>query len=258
MIASRKSLGQHWLHDEISLQAMCDSASVGADDFVLEIGPGLGTLTQKLAEQAKQVVAVEFDGKLARELPARIKAQNVSVVHCDILRFDLTKLPAGYKMIANIPYYLTGNLVRVLSESGNPPQSVTILVQKEVAERLAAGAGAMSLLSVTTQMYFKPSLGRIVPADLFDPPPKIDSQIIHLQRRESPLYGTLDSKVLFRIVKAGFSNRRKTLLNSLSAGMQLSKDDTRVILDKTGINPQLRPQDLDPEDWIKLADIISR
>lgn len=253
----KKELGQHWLRDEASLMAMCETASVDKDDFVLEIGPGLGTLTKKLAARAKQVLAVEFDRQLARELPGHVKAQNVSVVSSDILSFDLTELPPGYKVIANIPYYLTSNLIRVLSESSNPPVSATLLVQKEVAERLAAGPGDMSLLSVTAQMYFEPSLGMVVPAELFTPPPKIDSRIIHLQRRSQPLYNGLDSKHLFRIVKAGFSNRRKTLLNSLSSGLRITKEETRTHLENAEIDPGLRPQALDLEEWIKLAQKIS-
>lgn len=252
-VKPKKELGQHWLHDDESLQAMCDIASLNDSDYVVEVGPGLGTLTQKLAQQAHEVLAIEFDADLAADLPRRIQAPNVTVTNQDILRFDLTTLPVGYKVIANIPYYLTSNLIRILSESSNPPQSATLLVQKEVAERVAAGPGDMSLLSVTAQMYFEPSLGMLVPAELFTPPPKIDSQIVHLQHRSEPLYGTLDSKHLFRIVKAGFSNRRKTLLNSLSAGLQISKDDTRVLLERATINPQSRPQELDLEEWITLA-----
>lgn len=252
-VVPKKELGQHWLHDNESLQAMCDIAAVNKDDFVLEIGPGLGTLTQKLAKQAKEVLAVEFDEDLAAKLPKRISAQNVQVTNQDILKFDLTALPPDYKVIANIPYYLTSNLIRILSESSNPPLSATLLVQKEVAERVASGPGGMSLLSITTQMYFEPSLGMVVPAELFTPPPKIDSQIVHLQRREVPLFGNLDSRLLFRVVKAGFSNRRKTLLNSMSAGLHLSKDDTAKLLADVNINPQLRPQDLDLDDWIRLA-----
>lgn len=257
MSTARKELGQHWLHDDTSLQAMCDTASIKSGDIVLEIGPGLGTLTKKLVEQSHEVIAVEFDVELARQLQKRVPASNLTVIHKDILKFDLTQLPVNYKVIANIPYYLTSNLIRVLSESSNPPLSVTLLVQKEVAERLAAGPGDMSLLSVTAQMYFEPSLSLVVPAVLFTPPPKISSQIVHLQRRSEPLYGTLESKDLFRLVKAGFSNRRKTLLNSLSAGLHLSKDETRILLEKAVINPQLRPQDLDLDDWIRLQKIVT-
>lgn len=253
----KKELGQHWLFDEDSLQAMCDIASVGPSDEILEIGPGLGTLTEKLVMKAKHVTAVEFDKDLARKLPGKINSAKLSVFNQDILKFDLTKQPKDYKVIANIPYYLTSNLVRVLSDSSNPPQSVTILIQKEVALRLAAKPGAMSILSVTAQMYFEPSLGRIVPAGLFEPPPKVDSQIIHLVHRRIPLYGAQDPKKLFRIVKAGFNNRRKTLLNSLSAGLLISKDEASLLLEKTAIESRKRPQELSLEDWIRLSSNIN-
>lgn len=249
----KKSLGQHWLNDEASLESICDISGVSETDTVLEIGPGLGTLTQKLSDRAKQVIAVEFDEDLARGLLKRVNAPNITVVNQDILSFDLSELPTDYKVIANIPYYLTSNLIRVLSESANPPISASLLVQKEVAVRVAAGPGDMSMLSVTAQMYFEPSLGIVVPAELFTPPPKIDSQVVHLQRRSQPLYGSMDSKQLFQVVKAGFSNRRKTLLNSLSAGLQMTKDETKLLLDSVNIDPGLRAQALDLEDWIKLA-----
>jgi 16S rRNA (adenine1518-N6/adenine1519-N6)-dimethyltransferase len=249
----KKKLGQHWLHDQASLSAMADLAQVGAKDFVLEVGPGLGTLTEVLLQRGANVVAVEYDQELYELIKKELKnAEQLEVVHQDILRFDLAQLPPGYKVVANIPYYLTSKLVRVLSESDNPPQSVTLLIQKEVAERLAAGPGEMSLLSVTAQMYFESRLGPVVPAGLFTPPPKVDSQIIHLNRRQQPLFGSADSKSLFRLVKAGFSNRRKTLLNSLSGGLQLPKEETKALLEKADINPQNRAQDLSLEDWLRL------
>lgn len=254
---TKKELGQHWLYDDASLQAMCDISSVGLEDTVLEIGPGLGTLTEKLVGQAKHVTAVEFDKELAEGLHKKVPALNLEIHNRDILKFDLTKLPKDYKIIANIPYYLTSNLVRVLSESSNPPASATLLIQKEVAERLAAEPGDMSLLSVTAQMYFETSLGPVIKAELFEPPPKVDSQIVHLKRRKEPLFGQQDPGQVFRIVKAGFSNRRKTLLNSLSAGLQLSKDETWVLLEKNGINPGMRAQELSLQDWLRLADNLT-
>lgn len=254
----KKKLGQHWLHDQASLSAMADIAGVSAEDSVLEVGPGLGTLTEVLLQRGANVVAVEYDQELYELIKKELKnAEQLEVVNQDILRFDLTQLPPSYKVVANIPYYLTSKLVRVLSESANPPQSVTLLIQKEVAERLAAGPGEMSLLSVTAQMYFEPRLGPLVPAELFTPPPKVDSQIIHLNRRQQPLFGQADTKLLFRLVKAGFSSRRKTLLNSLSGGLQLPKEETKDLIEKAGIDPQSRAQDLSLEDWIRLDEFKS-
>lgn len=245
----KKSMGQHWLEDDASLEAMLQAAEVSAGDTVLEIGPGLGTLTRKLVERAQSVVAIEFDERLAQELPGRVAAANLRVIYQDILRFDLTELPPGYKVVANIPYYLTSNLLRVLSDSSNPPQQVALLIQKEVAERVAAKPGAMSLLSVTAQWYWQVELNRLVLAELFTPPPKVDSQIIALTYRRVPLFADVDTKLLFRIVKAGFGERRKTLRNSLSGGLQLDKPAAEDLLRDAGIDPGLRAQSLSLEQW---------
>lgn len=245
----KKSMGQHWLEDDASLEAMLQAADVSSGDTVLEIGPGLGTLTRKLVERAHSVIAVEFDERLAQELPGRVTAANLRVIYQDILRFDLTELPPGYKVVANIPYYLTSNLLRVLSESANPPRQVSLLIQKEVAERVAAKPGDMSLLSVTAQLYWQVELQRLVPAELFTPPPKVDSQIIALTYRHVPLFADVDTKLLFRIVKAGFGERRKTLRNSLSGGLQLDKSAVEDLLRDAGIDPGLRAQSLTLEQW---------
>lgn len=261
----KKSMGQHWLNDPVSLQAMCDTANVQTGDVVLEVGPGHGSLSEKLLARGARVTAIEKDEFLASQLRTKTlvskdgawKQANLTVVSGDILQFDLGTMPSGYKVVANIPYYLTSKLIRVLSESANPPQSVTLLIQKEVAQRLAAGPGAMSLLTATAGMYFEPSLGMVVAAKLFRPPPKVDSQIVHLQRREEPLFGKSDPKELFRIVKAGFSNRRKTLLNSLSAGLHLSKAETTELLQKAQVDPKCRPQELSLNQWINLTAAIN-
>jgi 16S rRNA (adenine1518-N6/adenine1519-N6)-dimethyltransferase len=197
------------------------------------------------------VVAVEFDPSLAQALPGQVPASNLTIVHEDILKFDLTSIPPGYKIVANIPYYLTSNLIRTISESTNPPERAVLLVQKEVAERVTARPGDMSLLSVSAQFYWTVSLGREIPANLFTPPPKVDSKVLVLRRRPKPLFDD-DPKQFFRLVRAGFNNRRKTLLNSLSGGLQRSKPDVSALLSEIGLNPTARPQELSLEDWHNL------
>lgn len=248
----KKSLGQHWLHDELSLVAMVQSGMVNDQDTVVEIGPGLGTLTKYLVDNAKEVIALEFDQDLARQLPGRLPNKNLQTIHADCLTYNYSELPAGYKVVANIPYYLTSNLLRVLSEAPNPPAVITLLVQKEVAERVAAVPGDMSLLSVSVQLYYQATLGELVPAILFTPPPKVDSQIITLVRREEPLFPNLDTKKFFRVVKAGFAQRRKKLRSSLSAGLRISKDEATELLEKAQIDPNCRPQELSLEQWHSL------
>lgn len=250
---AKKSLGQHWLNDTATLEDICDAAALDGQDTVLEIGPGPGSLTKLLVKEVKKVVAVEFDERFAKVLQAEVNADNLEVTHQDILKFDLTTLPKDYKVVANIPYYLTSNLLRVMSESENPPKTIVLLIQKEVAERVAAKAGDMSLLSVSVQLYYQPSLGVKVPAHMFTPAPKVDSQVLVLNRREVPLlHPSPDS--LLRVVKAGFSARRKTLLNSLSGGLRLDKPTTIQILEAAQLSPAMRPQELTLEDWQRLTE----
>lgn len=248
----KKSLGQHWLHDELSLEAMADIAEIGAGDTVLEIGPGLGTLTRELLDRDARVVAVEFDHDLAVALPDRIQHEKLQVIEHDILTFDFTQLPAGYKVAANIPYYLTSNLLRVMCESPNPFSTAALLIQKEVAERVAAEPGDMSMLSVSVQFYCDVILGVEVPAELFTPPPKVDSQILGLRFRMEPLFADVDTKVFFRLVKAGFSERRKKLRSSLSGGLHISKPAAEELLQAAGIDPNLRAQALSLNQWHSL------
>ena len=231
---------------------MVKSAHLSAKDTVLEIGPGLGTLTSVLCQAAGQVIAVEFDGDLAAGLPNRVPASNLHIITQDILRFDFSRLPSDYKIVANIPYYLTSNLVRVISETPNPPSLAVLLVQKEVAERVAAAPGDMSVLSVTAQFFWEVSLGRIVPARLFTPPPKVDSQVLILKRRPTPLFETVNSQRFFRLIKSGFAQRRKTLLNSLSGGLRLDRDTVQSRCLQADIDPGRRAQSLSLEEWQRL------
>lgn len=232
---------------------MCTAAELSASDTVLEIGPGLGTLTTLLVDQSHEVVAVEFDKDLADALPKRVAADNLQVVQADILRFNLNDMSSPYKVVANIPYYLTSNLIRVLSEAPNAPSAVVLLVQQEVAQRVVAQPGAMSVLSVVAQLYWQVSLGREVGAALFTPPPKVNSQILVLKRHSAPLFPEMDTALYLRIVKAGFSQRRKTLLNSLSAGLHMNRADTEICLDRAGIKPTERAQALSLKQWYGLC-----
>jgi 16S rRNA (adenine1518-N6/adenine1519-N6)-dimethyltransferase len=254
----KKSLGQHWLFDSKSLGAICDAADITPNDTVLEIGPGLGPLTVELTSRAKQVIAVELDEKLARELPSRVPAHNLKVVQSDILKFDLATLPNSYKVVANVPYYVTSMIVRLLLESPTPPERTVMLIQKEVAQRIAAKPGDMSILAVSAQFYARPELGPIVTADKFDPPPKVDSQVIVLQHRGKPLFTDVDTKLFFRVVKAGFGEKRKTLRNSLSGGLHIGKDEAEALLKKAKIDPSARAEALGLEQWYGLVKAISK
>jgi len=248
---AKKSLGQHWLYDRGSLEAMADSANVRVGDVVLEVGPGTGSLTDVLLKRGVHIVAVELDRERIPELKKRFAGKPLQIFEKSILQFDLSQLPPGYKLVANIPYYLTSHLIRMLSESLNPPKVASLLVQKEVAERVAAKPGDMSLLSVSAQFYWEVSIGQVIEAKLFTPPPKVDSQILVLKRRPYPLFD-VDEKVFFRLVKAGYSNRRKKINNSLSAGLRISKPATQELLKTANLNSEARPQELSLEDWHRL------
>jgi 16S rRNA (adenine1518-N6/adenine1519-N6)-dimethyltransferase len=246
---AKKSLGQHWLTDDDALQAMCDAADLSPDDTVLEIGPGLGALTDLLIRRCHSVIAVEKDEALATALPKKIVSEKLRVVSQDILTFNLNDVPSGYKIVANIPYYLTNNLIRILSITTNAPALAVLLVQKEVAERVTAKPGQMSLLSVTAQFYWETSLGRIVKAESFTPAPKIDSQILVLQRRQQALFPDVDPDAFFIAARAGFAQRRKTLLNSLHAGLHVDKTKLTDALERVSIDPSTRAQALTMEQW---------
>lgn len=245
----RKSLGQHWLHDQATLDYIASCADISERDNILEVGPGTGTLTNSLLSQGAKVLAIEKDEELAAKLP---RHQNLTVAAGDILKFDLASLPANYKVVANIPYYLTSKLLRVLCETTNPPSLMVLLVQKEVAARLAAEPGQMSLLAVSVQLYYEPKLGKVVPAQLFEPPPKVDSQVVTLQRRQGPLFDELDSQKFLRVVKAGFSERRKKLRSSLAGGLGITKDKADTLLKSAGLKPDARAQELSLAQWYRL------
>lgn len=248
----RKSLGQHWLFDERSLEAMAAGVDLQTGDTVLEIGPGLGTLTAVLLQHGASITAVEYDHELATALPKRMSHNNLKVIEHDILTFDFSTLPPDFKVAANIPYYLTSNLLRTMCEAPNHFSLAALLVQKEVAERVAAAPGSMSLLSVSVQYYCTVGLGPLVPAELFTPPPKVDSQILLLEYRKQPLFDDVEPTAFFRLIRAGFSERRKKLRSSLSGGLQISKQDAESLLARANISPDLRAQSLSLEQWHQL------
>jgi 16S rRNA (adenine1518-N6/adenine1519-N6)-dimethyltransferase len=264
----KKALGQHWLYDTEVLESMCDAVNTATGDNILEIGPGLGTLTARLLGLGANVTALEFDADLARTLrqsTKRMAAQNnsayddslLSVLEGDIRSFDFTSMPVGYKICANIPYYLTSNLIRLLCETPNQPWMVALLMQKEVAERIAASDGKMSMLSCVAQFYFECYEGDVVPARLFTPPPKVDSQILIMHRRQHQLYD-LDSKKFFRLIKAGFGEKRKTLRNSLSAGLAMSKNESVELLIRSGVDPMRRAETMSLNEWKTVFDNFER
>lgn len=250
---TNKALGQHWLRDRDVLTHIADCAEVNDDDMVLEIGPGLGTLTSELLRRSQKVIAVEFDSELARKLPGQFPGKNLEVIESDILSFDLSSLPTGYKVVANVPYYITSKIVQLLMTASNKPAVAALLVQKEVAERLAAKPGDMSILAISAQLFAEVSLGDKVPAALFTPPPKVDSQVVILKTRPEPLVSDEQEKEFFRFVKAGFSAKRKKLRSSLSGGLGISKVEVETMLEAARIPLDARAEDLSISDWQKLS-----
>ena len=248
----KKSLGQHWLKDPDILADIAEAAELTGDDVVLEIGPGLGTLTSRLLARANSVTAVEFDADLARKLPGQFPGKKLTVVNQDILQFDLNQLPKNYKVVANVPYYITSKIVEKLMTAENKPSVAVLLVQKEVAERIAAEAGNMSILSVSVQIFAEAELDIEVPRQFFTPPPKVDSQVVILRTRNNPLITPEDQRDFFRIVKAGFSAKRKKLRSSLSGGLGIDKNVAEELLKNAGISPDARAEDLAIEDWKRL------
>lgn len=248
-----KSLGQHWLRDRTILATIADAAELTPSDTVLEIGPGLGTLTSEILRQTDKVIAVEYDGELARKLPGQFPGKDLTVINEDILTFDLDSLPADYKVVANVPYYITSKIIERLMTAHNKPSIAVLLVQKEVAERIAARPGDMSILAVSAQLYAEASLGALVPRRFFTPPPKVDSQVIVLRTRTTPLVPAEDERALFRVVKAGFRAKRKKLRSSISAGLAITKPAAEELLRHANIDPELRAEDLSIDDWLRLA-----
>jgi len=256
-IHPKKRLGQNFLVDEATLARVAAAAGLEPGDSVLEIGAGLGNLTRHLAEIAGRVVAVELDSDLFPALQDTLKGyEQVELVLGDILRMDLAGrlgLPDGYKVAANIPYYITSAVIRHLLESRARPSRIVLTVQREVAERMVAQPDDMNLLAVSVQFYSQPSLMARVPAGAFYPRPEVDSQIVRLEVRAQPAVSVPNVEQFFRVVKAGFSQKRKQLRNSLIGGLRLEPAQVDALLAGTGVAPKRRAETLTLEEWAAIA-----
>lgn len=255
----RKELGQHWLKDKYSLQAMIESAEVRAGDDVLEIGPGTGLLTDELVAIGANITALEFDHTLAQQLLFKYASnKNVQVIEGDIRKFDFGSLAPRFKIVANIPYYLTANLFRKLIDSEKKPDLASLLVQKEVAERASAEAGKMSFVAVALQVFYVTRAGEVVPAHLFEPPPKVDSQILVLQRREPPQIEVDKIEDFLTLVKAGFDQPRKKLISNLLREVKCDKQVLNKAFEELGIDSSARAQELSIEQWLRMFSLLQK
>ncbi len=258
--AHKKSLGQNFLKNDAVIARIVDFSAITKDDVVIEIGPGQGVLTEVLAQRAKKVIAIELDDRLISTLDKRFENfDNVTIVHGDVLHMNINELIAQYdtyKVVANIPYYITAPIIRLFLEQERSPQTVTLMVQKEMAERLSAEPGKMSIIAVAAQYYAHVTYGFTVPREDFEPVPAVDSAVITLTMKNEHADSNFDTKDLFRIVKMGFSARRKTLSNNLANGLHISKDDVVAILHAVAIKENVRAQELSIAQWISLTQEI--
>lgn len=262
----RKGLGQNFLVDPYHLAHITAAADLSPADTVLEIGPGPGALTRRLAESAGRVIAVELDPNMVNLLTHELgHYANLTVIHADILQTDIQTLFAThlpdyqtdkftYKVVANLPYYITSAVLRHLLESALRPQRIVVTVQKEVAHRIVAQPGQMSVLAVSVQFYGQPVLAHHIPAGAFYPPPKVDSAVIQIDTFAKPAIAVTDTDHFFDVVKAGFGQKRKQLKNSLSAGLRLPAAQVVAVMQNAGINPARRAETLNLPEWASLAE----
>lgn len=259
-----KSLGQNFLIDGNIVRKIVQGANITKEDYVLEVGPGIGTLTEELALNAKKVVSVELDRSLLPVLEDTLQAyDNVEIVHGDILKIDVKKIidekfgGGPVKVVANLPYYVTTPILGMFLEENLNIESITVMIQKEVADRMVASHGSKTYgsLSVFVNFYSKPEIILKAPKTVFMPQPKIDSSVIKLNiKKELP---DVNSEQLFKVVKAGFSKRRKTVLNALSSyGFDLDKEFIKESLEEIGISPEIRAENLSLEDFINISKIL--
>jgi 16S rRNA (adenine1518-N6/adenine1519-N6)-dimethyltransferase len=246
-----KALGQNFLHDHAIVRRIADSAGIGPEDTVLEIGPGLGILTEELAARAKRVVAVELDDRLAEYLPT-VLPTNVEVVHADALKIDPVALAGpDYLVVANLPYSVGNAILRRMLEALPPPRMLTVMVQREVAERIAASPPEMSLLSVGVQFYGKPRIAFRVGGGAFIPPPRVESAVLRIATQTPPLPED-EHAAFFRVVHAGFAQRRKQLGNILSTGLYIERTAIANALSQAGIATTERAERLTIADWVRV------
>lgn len=265
----QKKFGQNFLIDTHVLDKIIAAAEIGPDDFVLEIGPGIGTMTQYLAEAAREVTAVEIDRNLIPILSETLKEyDNVSVLNADILKVDLTKVAEEknegrpIKVVANLPYYITTPIIMGLFESHVPVENITVMVQKEVADRMQAGPGTKDYgaLSLAVQYYAEPYIAANVPPNCFMPRPKVGSAVIRLTRHKNPPVQADNEKLLFQLIRASFNQRRKTLQNGIKnySGLNFSKEEVAQALEQMGVSPTIRGEALTLEQFAQLSNLLNR
>jgi 16S rRNA (adenine1518-N6/adenine1519-N6)-dimethyltransferase len=250
----KKHLGQNFLSDPSILIRIISAADLSSEDTIVEIGPGPGRMTRMLAERVKRLIAIELDHDLYQKLAGDFMAYgNVEIVHGDVLQFPFEALDV-FKVVANIPYYITTPIIFRLLDAKQNLRSMTLTIQKEVAQRIVAAPGSKDygVLSISTQFHTEPELKFIIPKEVFRPVPKVDSAVIHMTIRREPPVSVRDEKLLFSIIRMAFSQRRKTLSNSLKSFGQ----DIKRILSAAGIDPRRRPETLSIEDFARLSDLI--
>jgi len=267
-LKAKKRLGQHFLVDEDVLECILSAAELSQEDIVVEVGPGLGMLTKRLAEMAGEVIAVELDSRLASTLAKRLASfPNVSIIHRDILKISplqlledyLTtpELNRSYKVVANLPYYITSPILHHFLEASLKPSFMVVMVQREVGQAIAANPGKMSLLSVRVQFYSKPTLITYVPAKSFYPPPKVDSVVLRLDIYPSPPIEVSDVSGFFDMVNRGFRSRRKQLRNSLAQALAMPPAQVVSLLQKADIEAKRRAETLSLEEWRELWQVFA-
>ncbi|MBE5876572.1 MAG: 16S rRNA (adenine(1518)-N(6)/adenine(1519)-N(6))-dimethyltransferase RsmA [Lachnospiraceae bacterium] len=265
----QKKYGQNFLIDSNILENIIDAAEVTKDDCVIEIGPGIGTMTQYLCENAREVVAVEIDKNLIPILADTLSAyDNITVINEDILKVDINKIVQEknqgrpVKVVANLPYYITTPIIMGLFESHVPLDSITIMVQKEVADRMQVGPGTKDYgaLSLAVQYYADPQIEMIVPATCFMPRPNVDSAVIKLTRYQNPPVQALDEGFMFDVIRASFNQRRKTLVNGLTnaGNLKVSKDKVLEVLEEMGLPATIRGEALTLEQFARLSDLLRK